>query len=180
MNTILNAIRNTDYYLFRQINQFAGKNTFFDSVAIFFADYFEYFVVCILLVFLIINFKKYLKMVFEALAAGILARFGVVELIRFLHPRPRPFINNNINLILDKVNQWSFPSGHAAFFFALATVIYFYNRKLGILFFLTAFFISICRVFVGVHWPSDILGGAIVGILTGWLIFKISKRFNKK
>jgi undecaprenyl-diphosphatase len=59
----------------------------------------------------------------------------------------------------------SFPSDHAVLFFALATGMYFVNRKLGILLYLHAFFV-IClpRIFLGIHFPTDILGGALLGI----------------
>jgi len=168
-----------DFYLFHLINQFAGKNTCLDAMAIFFANYFQYFVVFFLILFLVVNYKKYLKIVLQALVAAILARFLIVEIIRYFQPRPRPFINNHIHLLIERVNQSSFPSGHAAFFFGLATVVYFYNKKAGILFFIFAFLISIFRVFTGVHWPLDILAGAIVGIFSGWLVIKLTKRFLK-
>jgi undecaprenyl-diphosphatase len=78
--------------------------------------------------------------------------------------------------LINRVNEQSFPSGHASFAFGLATIVYFYNKKWGIAFFVMAILISTARVFTGVHWPSDILAGATVGIFSGWLINKL---FNK-
>lgn len=171
---------NLDYYLFHLINQFAGKNICFDSAVIFFAEYFQYIVVFCPLIFLFINFKKYLKMVLRAIAAAVFARFVIVEIIRYFLPRVRPFVENSINLLVaHNPREFSFPSGHAAFFFALSTVIYFYNKKAGILFFISAFLISISRVFVGVHWPSDILVGVVVGVFSGWLIVRLTEKFIK-
>ena len=180
---------NLDLYIFHQINQFAGKNICLNSLAIFFAEYFQYIVIFCLLLFLVKNFRKYLKMVISALFAAVFARFVIVEIIRYCLPRPRPFVENHVNLLLYKINEFSFPSGHAAFYFAIATVVFLYFKKVyplpkfwwgtGILFFLAGFLISISRVFVGVHWPSDILAGAIVGIFSGWLIFKVFNKFLK-
>jgi len=173
-------ISGLDGKIFNWVNQFAGKNVCFDSAAIFFASYFQYVVVFCLLLFLFKNFKKYLKMVIPALAAAIFARFVIVEIIRYFLPRFRPFVGNNINLLVNQSpSEPSFPSGHAAFFFALATVIYFYNKKAGIMFFIFAFLISISRVFVGIHWSSDILVGAIIGIFSGWLVVKLTRKFIK-
>jgi len=170
-----------DLIIFNLINQFAGRWPVLDVVGIFFARYIGYILVLVVLLFLLKNFKKYWPMVAKVFIAAILSRFIITELIRFLWYRARPYVENNVNLLLphDPVNNpvASFPSGHAAFYFAIATIVYFYNKKLGILFFIASFLMGIARVFGGVHWPSDILAGAIVGIISAWLVVKLSKRF---
>ena len=60
----------------------------------------------------------------------------------------------------------SLPSGHAAFMFALAMELWFLDKKWGAWFMLFAVLNGAARVFVGVHWPLDILAGAAVGILS--------------
>lgn len=168
-----------DYFIFQKINGLAGKSVCLDSLAIFFSEYLGYFLVAILFLFLLKNSKKYWPMVAKGLISAVLARFGFTELIRLFWDRPRPFVENNVNLLLSHATTSSFPSGHAAFYFALSTIVYFYNKKAGILFLFASFLISISRVFVGVHWPSDILVGAIVGIFSGWLINLIFSKFFK-
>lgn len=179
-----------DFLIFQFINKLAGRYSLLDNLAVFFAEYLGYILILILFLFLLKDSKKYRPMIVKGFLAAIIARFGVVELIRFFWERQRPFVENNVNLLLSHEGTGSFPSGHAAFFFALATVIFLYEKKVypvpnrrfwcgaGILFFLASFLISISRVFAGVHWPSDILAGAIVGIFSGWLINKISKKFS--
>ena len=119
-------------------------------------------------------------MVWQAILAGIVSRLFFTELIRWILPKSRPFIENDVNLLLIRDATSSFPSGHAAFYFALATVIYFYNKKAGLLFFLASFLIVLSRVFVGIHWPLDILAGALVGIFSGWLVIKWVKSKQEK
>jgi undecaprenyl-diphosphatase len=166
-----------DLYLFKLINQFAFKRFWLDILGKFFAQYLGYVLIIFLFLFLFLSFKKYWKMVVGAIASAVLARLVIVEIIRWLLPRQRPFIaNNNVNLLLNHSASSSFPSGHAAFFFAISVVVYFYNKKAGILFLIGAFLICLARVFVGVHWPSDVTAGALAGIFSGWLVFKI---FNK-
>ncbi len=160
-----------DLFIFQQINNLAGKWSSLDALGLFFAEYLPY----VLIALLIILFWKKKRVIFQSLLAGISARFGIVELIRLFWQRPRPFVENNVNLLLEH-NGAAFPSGHAAFFFGLSTVIFLYNKKAGVLFFIASFLISISRVFVGIHWPSDILAGAIVGIFAGWLVLKTFKR----
>ena len=162
-----------DLYLFHLINQLALKWLWLDIFGKFCAQYLGYVLILLLFVFLIVNFKKYWKMVVSAIASAILARLVFVEIIRWLLPRQRPFIaNNNVNLLLNHSASSSFPSGHAAFFFAVSAIVYFYNKKAGILFLIGAFLICLARVFVGVHWPSDVTAGAFVGAFSAWLIFR--------
>jgi undecaprenyl-diphosphatase len=164
---------NLDFFLFQEINRFAGKYLWLDNLAIFFAEYFGY----ILVFFVLLIFWKNWKKILQTFLAAILARFGVVEIIRFFWQKPRPFVENNVNVLLNQINSVSFPSGHAAFYFGLSTIVYFYNKKVGILFFVLSFLISFSRVFCGIHWPSDIGAGILVGIFSGWLTIKIFRKF---
>ena len=170
---------NIDVIIFQYINNFAGKYLWLDNLGIFFAQYFEYVLVGSLAIFLLVNTKKYLPMIWQAFAAAIFSRFFITEIIRWLWDRPRPFVENQVNLLIDHANTASFPSGHAAFYFAISTVVFLYNKKAGAFFLLTSFLIALARVFVGVHWPLDIVAGAVVGILTGWgvvVLFKIKAK----
>lgn len=120
-------------------------------------------------------------MVAEAIVSALVSSFVLTDFIRWLWFRPRPFVALNFApLINQSAKEASFPSGHASFYFALSTIIFFYNKKAGILFYIASFFIVIARVFVGVHWPSDILAGAILGILTGWLLNKLFRKYAHK
>jgi undecaprenyl-diphosphatase len=169
-----------DHLIFQQINNLALKNLYLDEVAIFCASFLGYILIGILFVLLIKNFKKYYKVVAQAFISGIFARFIIVEIIRFIWDRPRPFISDSVNLLIRHSPSASFPSGHATFFFALSTLIYLYNKKIGILFLIASFLISISRVFCGIHWPLDILAGALVGILSALIIKRIFEKLFLK
>jgi len=163
---------NLDVLIFEQINGWAGKSDILDAAGIFFAEYFQY----IFGIALIWLFRRNIKAIILSVGAAVLAKFGIAGLIRFFWARQRPFIENHVNLLVDKGDEPSFPSGHAAFFFGLSTVIYSYNKKAGTIAFIASSLISISRVFVGVHWPLDIVAGAAVGIISGWLVIKLLKR----
>ncbi|MFH1575534.1 MAG: phosphatase PAP2 family protein [Candidatus Nealsonbacteria bacterium] len=164
---------NLDILIFQQINGLAGQWAYLDALGIFFAEYFIY----ILGVAAVVLFWKDLRRIFWMILAVLLARFGITELIRFFWLRSRPFVENSVNLLIGHESTGSFPSGHASVCFALSFIVYYYNKKAGKIFFIASFLISTARVFAGVHWPLDILGGAAVGILAGWIVIKISKRF---
>jgi undecaprenyl-diphosphatase len=169
---------NLDLYIFEQINHLAKQNMYLDALGIFFARYLEYFLIFALLLFLVRGFKKYWPMVVQSFAAAVLSRLVITEIIRWLLPRSRPFVANHINLLFNyNAAEPSFPSGHAAFYFAIALIVCFYNKRAGIVFFIAASLIAVARVFSGIHWPSDILVGAAIGVFSGWLIIIFSRKF---
>ena len=169
---------NIDLYLFNLINGFAGRWPWLDYLGIFLAKYFEYVLWLCLLLFLVLGLKKYWKMAASAVFSAIISRFVLAEIIRLIWFRPRPFaLFNFIPLIQQSPAEASFPSGHASFYFAFSTIVYLYNKNVGILFYIASFLIALSRVFAGVHWPSDILSGAILGILTALMINKIFKKY---
>ncbi len=109
----------------------------------------------------------------------IVARLGVTELIRFFYHRPRPFVAHQVHpLFFD--NAWSFPSGHATFFFAMATAIYFYNKKWSIGFFIASILMTLSRIIAGAHYPSDIIGGMAIGMAVACIVFYIAERQKAK
>ncbi len=116
-------------------------------------------------------------------SAGI-ARGLVKPLITHFYHVARPYVvlSSAHNIIGPQVGEeyQSFPSGHAIFFFALAMAIFMHNRKLGWWFFAGATIMGVARVIGGIHWPSDILGGAVLGILTAWLTLKLIPALQKK
>ena len=138
-----------------------------DYLMIFLSNYLAYLVVVIFLIFVLR--EKSRRLLSEAILSIFLARGVLTELIRFFYHSPRP------SLIL---NSWSFPSGHAAFFFALAMTTYFYNKKIALFLFISASLISFGRVYLQLHWSTDILGGLLIGIGSAFLIHKLLTRLN--
>ncbi len=164
--------------IFQYLHGFAGQSIGFDAIIIFCAQYLPYIMVVFLSLFFIFDKdrKRELKMIFYVIASVILSRLVITEIIRYFYPSLRPFIVYNFTpLLYDYAN--SFPSGHAAFFFALATIVFLFHKKWGIAYFTGTFIICISRIMAGVHWPMDILGGLVVGIgsviLTQFLFRKI-------
>lgn len=166
-----------DTQLFYVFNNLAGKSPMVDTVIVFLASYLPYLLVgtFLLFVFLVASSRQErFKILIVAGLSVFTARFGVTELIRFFYQRVRPFDEFSVTQLLTSDN-WSFPSGHAAFFFALSTVVYLYNRKWGIGFFIATILVTASRVAAGIHFPLDIVGGALVGGVVGYLVFRISR-----
>lgn len=98
----------------------------------------------------------------------------------FLPQRPRPIINPEVHLTTHVelgISNWnSFPSDHAVMFFTLATGLYLISKKIGIFSFLYCLVVIFFpRVYLGLHYPTDVFAGAAFGILITWLVFSIEK-----
>jgi undecaprenyl-diphosphatase len=102
--------------------------------------------------------------VLAAVAVGDLLAYGIKEATG----RPRPFRRYPEPRPLGHVpHDPSFPSGHATMAFASATVLSYFKPRWAPAFFLLAVAIGYSRVYVGVHYPLDVLGGALLGLLIG-------------
>ena len=178
---------NIDYSAFKYINDWAGKAECLDKIGFFLAETLGYILIVIAVLWIIkrlINMKKTAmisadfwkgaKDLIALFVSSILLSRGIItEAIRYFYHRPRPFLTHDVLALINHSNSGSFPSGHMTLFFALSAVIYFYNRKLGWLFFVGSAIMGVARVFCGVHYPLDIIGGAVIGIGSVWLVNKI-------
>ncbi len=171
-----------DLSIFNSIHGLAGLSGVFDFFGVFLAYYLPYILGFALLIFILNRkgIKNKLLTFFYLVFTGLVSRYVLTSIVRFILPRERPFDALNFTPLIPESGS-SFPSGHAAFFFAIALVLLLIDKKWGMWFLISSIFIGVARIFVGVHWPSDILGGFVVGFLT-FIIFKLlfSKNYAPK
>ncbi len=176
-------MRDLNTQLFFFFNNFAGQSAYSDFAIIFFANYLAYILVAVFIIGLIIwKVPRPVKIRagLEALVAGVVARGFIVETIRFFYHHPRPFVTITGVFQLFSESSYSFPSGHATFFFALSAVVYHHNKKAGIAFFTLSAIMGLARISAGVHYPLDILGGAVIGWLVGMGTCALMEKFSRK
>lgn len=123
-----------------------------------------YAAVWLILAFLLTCSDRYRK-AGVAVIVSVFAVFIVVDvLMKPIFGRTRPFEVADFPLIVTAPSSFSFPSGHTAYAFAASTAILVYCRKAGILAIAFACVVGFSRMYLYVHWPTDVLAGAIVGV----------------
>lgn len=168
-----------DKQLFRYIN-YTGSNDFLDAVLPVVRDKMTWVPLYLfLLIFVLINFKKtgIWWIVFAAATAGltnIISSDVIKENIFRLRPCNDPDMADKLRFLLSYTPQSSsFTSSHAANHFGLAAFFFFtlhnYIAKLAWLFYVWAVVIIYAQVYVGVHYPLDVIAGGMVGFLFGYL-----------
>ena len=100
----------------------------------------------------------------------LLVAFTITFILKYLVARPRPNI-----MPLEIINSFSFPSGHAIAVFAPLVLIDKEFPKLKWLWLVFAILVLISRLYLGVHYLSDVVAGALIGYITGLLILSVTR-----
>ena len=135
----------------------------------------------ILLAVIFLFFKKTRKtglMMGVALVCGLIV--GNITLKPLIH-RIRPYdLNPDVTLLIDRLSDFSFPSGHTLSSFEGATVLMIRDKRFGVPAMVLAVCIALSRLYLYVHYPTDVLAGAILGIGFGFLAVAVVNAVQKK
>ena len=134
--------------------------------------------IAVLLLF-VKNYRKVGLMVGGSLLGSLVFNNMIIKNIV---ARPRPYrMMEELMILIPEPGEYSFPSGHTSSSFAAGVVLYLMlPKKYGIPAMVLAFLIGISRLYVGVHYPTDVLGGMVMGTLLAVATVKITGAIKKK
>lgn len=161
-----------DYRIFQIVNQFAGKSGVLDNLMIVLAKYGVLLMALPLLYMWFRGDEDKKKVVLLSLLSMAIALL-VNQIIGHIYFRQRPFAFHEVNLFLAKSADPSFPSDHSAFVFGIAWLITLKDRRIGVFALAIGVLVGISRIFVGTHYPGDVLGGAVVGLMAAILVWNL-------
>jgi undecaprenyl-diphosphatase len=122
----------------------------------------------------------------RVVAIGLILLIAVSDqlsshLIKNIFDRVRPCnALDDVRMLVNKTTSYSFPSSHAVNHFAGVVFLSHFYKRFSIGFYTAATLIALSRIFCGVHYPSDILGGALIGITVGMIFIAVWDAINKK
>lgn len=181
---------NYDVKFFKFINSYF-HNSFFDKIFPYITDFknFIYIIIGLFILALIlapklnIERKKIIFMVIILFICDYIAS----SLLKFFFMRPRPYVTiPNVRQFFPMTNSYSFPSSHAVNITAFGTVLYLIvkkeNRKKWLFLFILPiiFIIDYSRIYVGVHYPSDVIFGTFVGFVVSLSLYYFFIFINRK
>ncbi len=165
-------IENIDQEIFALINDQVGLYTWLDNVAaLLVSDYLIPVSFSLILLGLWMGWKDQ-NMRDKNQLGVLLSIFGVitanlvVKLLNLIFFRPRPFDAIEVNLLFYMPTDSSFPSNPTAVAFALATGIFQANKTLATILYIMSILYGLSRVYAGVCYPSDVISGMFIGILS--------------
>ncbi len=134
----------------------------------------------IILAVVLLCFKKTRK---TGICLGTVLIIGEIlgnQILKNLFERPRPYtVNPDANVIIEKLSSFSFPSGHSRCAVECAVVIFANNKKWGIAAIVVAVLTCVSRMYLYMHYPTDVLAGAVLGVIDGLLAIFIVKKVGE-
>ncbi|AGB04906.1 PAP2 superfamily protein [Aciduliprofundum sp. MAR08-339] len=165
------GLESINIHWFKIINSLAGKNPYLDAFMILFAQY-MIFIVPIYLIYLFFRKngedRKFAVFVFISIVLSL----GVSMTISHFYYHPRPFAMGLGTTLISHSTDSSFPSDHTTLIFSFALPFLYLKRyREGAVFLTISVLIGYARIFCGVHFPFDIIGGFLVALAVSYILF---------
>lgn len=171
-----------NYTVFQWINNFAGSSKLLDTLMIVITNSAAYVAILFMLILWFNNGKKenairkQYTVLYTTLSVSIALLVNV--LIHAVYYHPRPFITHHVNQLVPHAADSSFVSDHSVLVFSIAFVFILRGEKLKYIALIWAILVGVSRMYVGVHYPLDILGAAFLTFITSGLVMQSARIFE--
>ncbi len=169
-----------DISVFRFINK-AMANPVFDKLMPILTRLGTGEIILYVAIIIIIFARRERKFSGVLLLAGLTVTYYVVDNMKNAFAVPRPFISlADVRMLVTKASGYSFPSGHSVTAFMAAAIASRCFRSGAAIWMALAVIVAFSRVYIGVHYPSDVIFGALIGLIIGYAIIKVSDNFRQQ
>ncbi|MGG2015140.1 undecaprenyl-diphosphatase [Bacillus sp. S10(2024)] len=169
-----------NYTIFHWINNLAGSFALLDKVMIFITNSAPYVAIILMLSLWFSNgqketaIRKQYTVLYTTLSVCTALLLNV--LIHALYYHPRPFVTYHVHKLVPHATDSSFVSDHAVLVFSIAFTMILRGEVWKNIAVLWAILVGISRIYVGVHYPADIIGGAVLSFVTSALVVKYTNK----
>ena len=180
----MEAVSQIDEEVFLWINGWVGTSHFFDRVVQWLVS--DYLIPVIFSVVLLglwfgwadqaMRERHQRGVMLAGISVGIAS--ALVKISNVFYDRPRPFESLEVVLLFYPPTDSSFPANPVAVAIAMATGAWMANKRIGTVMYIGAFVYGFSRVYAGVFYPMDVLGGALIGVSATYLVYIVLKRIE--
>jgi len=140
-----------------------------NNLIIFSAKYLYLFEVVLAIAYFFLQSRGKQKSIVLLSAIFLPLTYIIAQVIAALYFDPRPFVAGNFTPLIPHAPDNGFPSDHMLLISAIASILFLYNKKISTLSWIIAIIVGISRVYAGIHHLTDIVGSAVIAIVSIWI-----------
>ncbi|MBE5099162.1 undecaprenyl-diphosphatase [Priestia aryabhattai] len=160
-----------DYKIFRRINQLAGRYSILDMLMILISNKVRYLFVFVLMLMWFRGGSQRKVTVYAVISSTFTLLINM--LIKYFYFKPRPFMKRRVGILIPSKMNSTFLSKHTLLATAVSTSIFLHERVIGAVMWGVSLLTGFSRIWVGHHYPSDIIRSLFIGSLTSIIVEKV-------
>lgn len=149
------------------------------TFAVLFGKYLFIFIIFLGLIYLYKQKKDIQKKILLFSAICLPIAFIIAKIASTLYFDPRPFVTHHFTPLISHAANNGFPSDHSLISFAIASIVFVFNKKLGLLLFVLGLLVGFSRVYAGIHSPIDIIGSLAISVIVSYSVYRALQKYEQ-